>query len=54
MKFCIALTILYIVWCSGYIAEHTPVKSWWDTFVVLAGIFFAGWFSLIFMLRVLG
>jgi len=48
------ITLLFLTWGSGFIAEHTPCKSIWDVFVTLGGIIFLSWYSLMFFKVVFG
>jgi hypothetical protein len=46
------ITLSFIVWGSGYLSEHTPIKNFWDFLVFLLGIIFLSWYSLIFYMLV--
>ena len=48
------ITLLFVIWGSGYIAEHTPCKNIWDIVVTLGGIIFLAWYSIMFFKVVFG
>lgn len=48
------ITLLFVIWGSGFIAEHTPCKNIWDIFVALGGVIFICWYSLMFFKVVFG
>ena len=48
------ITLLYLFWGTGYITEHTPCENIWDMFIVLGGIAFLSWYSLMFWKAVFG
>ena len=48
------ITLLFLLWGSEYIAEHTPCNNIWDTLITLGGIIFLCWYSLMFLKVVFG
>ena len=48
------ITLLFLLWGSEYIAEHTPCNNIWDILVFLGGIIFLSWYSRVFFKAVFG
>ena len=48
------ITLLFLLWGSEYIAEHTPCENIWDILVFLGGVIFLSWYSLMFFKVVFG